>query len=123
MFRAFSSAFGDDQGDVVVLLVRAEALDLVDGGGEDLRGQEFCVLAQSGDEAVFAELFFGVVEGFGDAVGVEGEDIAGSELAVDGGGLPLFEESEDGAGGAEALDVSVVAEEDGGKVATVGVAE
>ena len=69
-------ASGDDEGDVVVLLVRAEELDLVDGGGEDLGWWKVGVALERGDEAVFAELFFGLVEGLGDAVGVEGEEIA-----------------------------------------------
>ena len=116
-------AFRDDEGDVVVLLLRAEALDLVDGGGEDVDGSEGRVLLERGDEAVFAELFFGLVEGFGDSVGVEGEDVAGGELAVDGGGVPVFEEAEDGGGGLEMLDVAVVAEEDAGEMAAVGVTE
>ena len=78
-------ALRDDEGDVVMLLLRAEALDLVDGGGEDIGGWEGGVLLERGDESVFAELFFVLVEGFRYAVGVEGEDVAGGELALDGG--------------------------------------
>jgi hypothetical protein len=117
------SAFRDNESDVVVLLVRAEALDLGDGSGEDLRGWQGGVLLQRGDEAFFAELFFGFVEGLGDAVGVEGEDVAGSEVAVDCGGVPLLEEPEDGGGGVEELDGTVAAKEDGGEMTAVGVAE
>jgi hypothetical protein len=51
-------AFGDDKGDVVVLLVGAEGLDLIDDGGEKCLGWEFGVSLESSDEAVFAELFF-----------------------------------------------------------------
>jgi hypothetical protein len=106
-----------------VLLVGAEQLDLVDDGGEDgLRGERGASL-ERGDETGFAELFLGLVEGFGDAVGVEGEDVAGGELALDGGGVPLLEEAEDGCGGVEALDLAAAAEEDGTEVAAVGVAE
>ena len=83
--RIIRSAFCDDEGDVVVLLVGAEALDLADGGGEDLRWWEMRVALELGDEAVFAELLFRFVEGFGNAIGVEGEDVAGRELAIDGG--------------------------------------
>ena len=38
-------------------------------------------------------------------------------------GIPFFEEAEDGAGGVEAFDLAVAAEEDAGEVAAVGVAE
>ena len=61
-------------------------------------------MLKSSDEAVFAELLFGLVEGFGYAVGVEGEDVPWSKLALDDGGVPLFEEAEDGRGGVEAFD-------------------
>ena len=45
------------------------------------------------------------------------------KLAVDGGGVPVFEEAEDGGGGVEALDLAVAAEDDAGEMAAVGVAE
>ena len=96
-----------------MLLVGAEGLDLVDDCGEKGLGREFGVALEGGDEAVFAELLFGLVEGFGDAVGVEGEDVSCGELAFDDGGVPFFEEAEDGCGGVEAFDVAVVAEDDG----------
>ena len=56
--RLMRGALRDDEGDVVVLFVRAEALDLADGGGEDVGGREVRVLLERGDETVFAELFF-----------------------------------------------------------------
>ena len=108
-----SGASRDDEGDVVVLLVGAEELDLVDDGGEDGLRRESGASLERGDEAVFAELFLGLVEGFGDTVGVEGEEVAGGELALDGGGMPLLEHAEDGCGGVEALDLAAAAEEDG----------
>ena len=111
--RIIRSAFCDDEGDVVVLLVGAEALDLADGGGEDLRRWKVSGALERGDEAVFAELFLRFVEGFGNAIGVKSEDVAGRELAIDCGRVPLLEEAEDGCGGVEAIDLSVVAEKDG----------
>ena len=111
--KIVSGALCDDEGDVVVLLAGAEGLDLVDGGGEDLRRWKVSGALERGDEAVFAELLFRFVEGFGNAIGVEGEDVARRELAVYGGGVPLLEETEDGCGGVEAIDLSVVAEKDG----------
>jgi hypothetical protein len=106
-----------------VLLVGAEQLDLVDDGGEDGLRRKSGASLERGDEAVFAELFLGLVEGFGDAVGVEGEEVARGELALDGRGMPVLEEAEDGCGGVEALDLAAAAEEDGTEVAAVGVAE
>ena len=116
-------AFCDDEGDVVVLLVWTELLDLVDHGGEEGLGRESRVSPESGDEAVFAKLFFGLVEGFGYTVGVEGEDVAGVEVTLDGGGVPVFEETEDGGGGVEEFDGVVAPEKNGGEVAAVGVAK
>ena len=50
-------AFGDDEGDVVVLLVGAKSFDLVDDGGEKCFGRLAGVALKAVDEAVFAELF------------------------------------------------------------------
>ena len=55
--KSVASAFGDDEGDVVVLLGGAEPLDLFDDRGESLlRGLCF-VPPQGLDESLFAELF------------------------------------------------------------------
>ena len=75
----------NDEGYVVVLLMRAELLNLVDSGREDFGRWAMRVLLKCVDETALAELFFRLVEGFGDAIGVESEDVAGRELAVDGG--------------------------------------
>jgi hypothetical protein len=122
-FQASGGAFCDDEGDVVVLLVGAELPDLVDDGSEQGMGRESGVSLESADEAVFAELFLDLVEGFGDAIGVESEDVAGRELALDGGGVPLFKEAQDSGGGVKAFDDAVAAQKDGAEVAAVGVAE
>jgi hypothetical protein len=52
-----SGAFGDDEGDVVVLLVGAERLDLIDDGCEGLFGGLCLVLLQGFYESLFTELF------------------------------------------------------------------
>ncbi len=100
--RALLAAFGEDQGDVVVLLLGAEVEDFVDHGGErGLRGE--CTMAAEGvEKARLAEFFAIAVEGFGDAVGVESEDVAGRDLAFAKLALPLFENAKDGGGGVEA---------------------
>ncbi len=65
--------FGDDQGDVVVLLVRGEGANVCDHGSEEGLRTEFSVTAERLDQAIFAEFFGRVVHGFGYAVGVEGQ--------------------------------------------------
>ena len=54
-----------------MLFVRAELADFVDDGGEEGLWTEVAVPAERCGEAVLAELFVGVIEGFRDAVGVE----------------------------------------------------
>src|ERR1700722_6754325 len=78
-------ALCDNDSDIVILLVRAEALNLVDGRGGNFAGGEAGVLPERGNKTVFAELFFGLVRGLGDTVSVEGEDVAAEEAALDSG--------------------------------------
>jgi len=97
--------------------------DFVDHGGErGLRGER-AMAAEGVEKARLAVFFAIVVEGFGDAVGVEGENVAGCDLAFAELALPLFENAQDGGGGVEACHAAVVAKEKGGEMATVGVAE
>ncbi len=84
----------DDEGDVVVLLGGAEALDLLDDGCEGVAGRHCLVLLQDLDQSLFAELFSRRVEGFGYAVGVESQRVAGGELAFLDWRIPFFEETE-----------------------------
>src|SRR5260370_227158 len=55
--------------------------------------------------------------------GGEGEKGAGGDLAFAELALPLFENAQDGGGGVEVRHAAVVAEEKGGEMAAVGVAE
>jgi len=106
-----SAIFGEDEGDVVVLLVRAEAVDVLDDAGHGgLRGG-MAVAGEGLNEAVFAELFAGGVGGFGDAIGVERESVAAAEMAFADGAIPVLEDAQDGGGGVEALDGAVAAEQ------------
>ena len=60
--------------------------------------------AEGVDEALLAELLARVVEGLGDAVGVEGQEVVGLETALADGALPLPEEPEHGRGRRQSLD-------------------
>src|SRR4029077_14213552 len=72
-----TQALGDDQGNVVVLLVGTEAADFLHHGGEQLAGRKVAVAAQGCHQALFAELLPLRAEGFGDSIGVEREGVAG----------------------------------------------
>src|ERR1700730_10901941 len=79
--------------------------------------------AERVEEAGLAEFFAIVIEGFGDAVGVEGEHVAGEKVAFAQLTIPLFENAEDGGGGVEACYGIVAAEKKSREMAAVGVAE
>ena len=70
-------ALGDDERYVVVLFTRTELADLIDDGSEKRLGRGGAGAAQRFDEPIFAELFTGVVEGFGDAVCVKSKRVSG----------------------------------------------
>ena len=70
------------------------------------------VLSQGFDKSVLSELFSGCVEGFGYAIGVKGQRVAGVELAFVDGRIPLFEEAENGGSGAEPVDIPVMPEDE-----------
>jgi hypothetical protein len=87
-------AFRDNQGDVVMLLLSAEPLDVGnDRGDNGLRGL-FAVPPQAFGQTLFSEFFLRVVAGFGDPICVEREDVAGLELAFYRRTGPVFEQSQ-----------------------------
>ena len=78
---------------------------------------------QGFDEALLAELFVGGIVGFGDAVGVEREGVAWTELAFADFAIPILEDTQDGGGGIEAFDSAIAAEDQSGKMAAIGIAQ
>jgi hypothetical protein len=85
--------FGNDEGDVVVLFVGAEALDFVDDGSEGSLRTRLAIALECFNEALFAKLFVGGVVGFGDAVGVEGERVSRVKVAFSDFAIPILENS------------------------------
>src|SRR5258708_1881784 len=113
-FGSSASASGHDERDVVVLLVGAEGADLPHQRRKEGLARAGAVPAESVHETLLAELLPGLVEGFRDPVGVEGEEVVGLELALPHRALPLPKEPEDRRGrlqpvGAQAQEVVVVA--------------
>src|SRR5712692_913666 len=74
-------------------------------------------------QAVLAEFLAVSIEGFGHAVGVECEGVAGRQMAFPKFAFPLFENSQDRGGGIEVREAVVDAENQSGKMATVGVTQ
>lgn len=97
--------------------------DVGDDGVEEGLGGLGAMAAEGIDQAVFAELVAGFVKGFGDAVGVESEHLAGAEGALADFAVPFFENAEDGGGGVEAIDRIVTAKDERRQMAAIDVAE
>ena len=112
-----------DQGDVVVLFVGAEARDFVDDGGQRGERRKRTVPLQRFKQAWLPKFISRGVEGFGDAVSVEREGVTGRELALAEFAIPFFENAEDRGSGIEVLDRGVGAEKKCGKMASIGVAQ
>ena len=106
-----------------MLLVGAEGADLVHEAGQEGLGRAVAVPAEGVDETLLAELLAGVVEGFRDAVGVEGQEVVGLETALPDRALPLPEEPQDGRGRLEPVHGPVTTQDERAEVAAVHVAE
>jgi hypothetical protein len=113
---------GEDQGDVVVLFGGAELAKFVDYGGDGGWRRVAAVAAEGIDQARLAKLFVGLVEGFGDAVGVEYQSVAGGEVGFAHRTIPGGEEADHRAGGFEAVDGPIAAENERREMAAVGIA-
>ena len=123
MRKSGGEAFGDDEGDIVVLLVRAELADFVDDRGAQSFARKPAVTAKRVDEALFSKFFARGAEGLCDAIGVEEERVAQRELALREGAIPNLEDTHNGGGGGKALERIIGVQEERRKVTTVGVAD
>ena len=115
--------FGDDERNVVVLLVRAEPLNLIDNSREQLLRRKSAMAAKGGNQALFAKFFVSGVKRFGDAVGVKGKRIARAKNGLADCAIPVLEDAEDRGRGFEPFERIVGAQEKSGKVAAVGIAQ
>jgi hypothetical protein len=106
-----------------VLLLWAEAADFLDDRAEQGRCGQFSIAAHCLDEALLSELLLCVVEGFGDAVGVENQGVAGGEAAFPDLALPAIEQTDYRAGGIQRFQSVIAPENERGKVPAVRVAQ
>jgi len=104
-------ALGDDQGDVVVLLVGAEPADFVNDGGEKIAGRKRAVAAQSFHQALFAELLAMGAKCLGNAIGVKRQGVARKKLAFFDVAFPFLERAQNRRGGAEPIERIIRAKE------------
>ena len=87
-----------------MLLARAELANLADNGIKHALGRQVAMAAERFNEAAFTELIACIVEGFGDAVRVEGEHVSWREAAFVNGAIPFLKNTQNCARGLEALD-------------------
>ena len=101
----------------------AEGPDLVHEACQERLGRAVAVPAEGVDETLLAEFLAGVVEGFRDAVGVEGQHVVGLEAALADRALPLAEEAQDGGRRLEPVEPAVAAQQERAEVAAVHVTD
>src|SRR5262249_20169665 len=116
-------ALTHNQRDVVVLVPRAELADLAHDSRQYFLRREAAMAIQRIGQALLAVLLSIVVERFRHAVGIKREDVAGTERTLVDRTVPIFEEPQYGAGGWEAVEAAVVAQEERAQVAAIGVAQ
>ena len=90
---------------------------------DELYGRESKVGADEIDQPGFAKFIAGSVIGFGDAVGIDDEEIAGRQRKFLRDAFPVGGHADNGGSGMEALDGAVASENEGGVVTTIGVFE
>ena len=91
--------------------------------GDELVWREGAVGADEIDEAGFAKFVAGSVVGFGDAVGIDDEKIAGRERKFLRDACPVGGHADHRGSGMEALDGAVDAEKERGVVTAIGILE
>lgn len=97
-----------------MLIIWVEAPDFAGDGFEGGLAGLISVLTQSLDQGFFSEFVSVTVRGFGDAVGVERENVAGAQVAFSDGGIPVLEQAQERGRGIEALAGVVGSQENAG---------
>ena len=97
-----------------MLLLWTEAADFFDDRSEQGWCSQLSVAAQCLDEALLSELLLFIVEGFGDAVGVENQGVAGGEVAFPDLALPTIEQADHRAGGIQGFEAVIAPENESG---------
>ena len=117
-------ALGHQEGNVVRL--RGSGGELGDGfdyGLDDLGGGQGAVGSEDFDKTLLIEFVVGCIIGFGDAIAVEYQRVAGVQMGVHFAVGSGVENSEDGAAAGEHFGVAVGAHEDGRIVSRIGIGE
>src|SRR6516164_4677510 len=122
-FRFARAALGDDQCDVVLLLVGAVAAHLVEYSSHEQPRRQTTMASQTIQKAMLTELFAVAIKGLGDTVGVEHQRVTCEKPGLANRTFPLLEESEDGGGGVEALQMVIAAEKQGRQMPAIGVTQ
>ena len=81
------------------------------------------VLPQSSKQILLAKFFAAIVNRLRDAVGIEGEQVSGSELELGELALPILKQTQQGCRGMETAAGVVWAKNQAGEVSAVGVAQ
>src|ERR1700757_1083436 len=95
---ASSFELRDNRRDVVVLFLKTESLNTLHDGSEQCLAWQFPMLLQRFNQALLAKFLSVLVTGFGDAIGVKHENVAGREPLLSHRAIPLSEQPEQRAG-------------------------
>ena len=112
--RLVPYAFGDHEGDVVVLFLRAELANVIDDSLEQSLRWHVAMPADGFDQAKLPEFLSRPAERLGDAVSVECERVSRLEPPLTYRAVPLIEEPDHRARGVQPLQRVIAAEEKSG---------
>lgn len=86
------SALGNNHGDVVVLFLRAELPNPIDNRRNRGLRRQFSAPPKRFEQARFSEFLSGIVERFGDAIGIERERVPRVKATLPYRAVPILEE-------------------------------
>ena len=118
-----SSAFGDDQGDVVGLFIRAESSGLICNCFHQLRRGQLSMLPRGFEQTFFPKFLSLATQSFRHTVGIKQNGVAWSQFAFFHRTIPFLEQAHHRAGCLQPFQTVVSAYEQARWMATVGVAQ